>query len=145
MLAVKNYTQKYIDECRSKVNLVLSTYEDLVKISREQVGANNEQLNSAIESFEPNFFNNMILALNDYFVHRMRTLEKKDGNPLNEVRILCDSIMNNNNIVIPDNTIKYKADKSVLGYKYGDNIKLSQENFEKLSEAFFAEIEKKFL
>ncbi|MDM5188794.1 hypothetical protein QUF99_16165 [Bacillus sp. DX4.1] len=72
MLAVKNYPQKYIDECRSKVNLVLSTYEDLVKISREQVGANNEQLNSAIESFEPNFFNNMVLALNDYFGHRMK-------------------------------------------------------------------------
>ncbi|MDM5188795.1 hypothetical protein QUF99_16170 [Bacillus sp. DX4.1] len=53
--------------------------------------------------------------------------------------------MNNNNILTPDNTIKYKADKSVLGYEYGDNIKLSQEDFEKLSEAFFAEIEKKFL
>jgi hypothetical protein len=145
MLAVKNYTQKYIDECRANINLVLSTYQNLVKTSREQVGDTNEQLNSAIESFEPNLFNNMLLALNDYFVHRMRGLEKKDGNPLNEVRILCDSIMNNHNKMSSDNTIKYDPTSSVLKYEVGDEIKLNEKDFELISEASFAEIEKKFL
>jgi hypothetical protein len=145
MLAVKNYSQTYIDECRAKVNLVLSTYKNLVKTSKEQAGADNEQLNSAFEAFEPNFFNHMLIALNDYFVHRMRGLELKDGNPLNEVRILCDSIMNNNNIMGSDKTIKYDPAKSVLKYKVGDEIKLNEKDFELISEAFFAEIEKKFL
>ncbi|USK33188.1 hypothetical protein LIT25_22055 [Bacillus sp. F19] len=87
----------------------------------------------------------MVLALNDYFGHRMRGLEKKDGNPLNEVRILCDSIMNNNNKMSADKTIKYDPAKSVLNYKIGDEIKLSEKDFKLLSEAFFAEIERKFI
>ncbi len=35
----------------------------------------------------------MILALGHYFVHRGRHTEGKDGNPLTEVRMLCDAIM----------------------------------------------------
>lgn len=145
MLAVKNYSQQYIDECREKINLLLSTYKDLVTTSKEQGGSDNTKLNSAIEMFEPNFFNNMLLALNDYFLHRMRGLEKKDGNPLNEVRILCDSIMNNNSKMGSDKTIKYEPAKSVLKYKVGDEIKLYAKDFELISEGFFNEIEKKFL
>jgi hypothetical protein len=67
MLCINNFTQKYIDECRLKVNLQLSTYKNLVTTARKQVGANNALLNSAIESFEPNFFNNMALVLDNYF------------------------------------------------------------------------------
>jgi hypothetical protein len=145
MLAVKNYSQEYINECRSKIDLLLSTYKGLITTSKELVGTDNEILNSAIKTFEPNFFNNMVLALNDYFGNRMRGLEKKDGNPLNEVRILCDSILNNNNKMNSDNTIKYDPAKSVLKYEVGDEIKLNQKDFELISEAFFNEIEKKFL
>lgn len=72
MLAVKNYSKQYVDECREKINLLLSTYKELVIASKEEGGSNNEKLNSAIEAFEPHFFNHMLLALNDYFVHRMR-------------------------------------------------------------------------
>jgi hypothetical protein len=124
---------------------LISTYKNLISTAREQAGANHEQLNSAVESFEPNFFNNMVLALDNYFCHRSRTIEKKDGNPLNEVRMLCNSIMNNNNKMATDKTIKYDPAKSVLKYKVGDDIKLNEEDFELLSKAFFAEIEKKYL
>jgi hypothetical protein len=58
---------------------------------------NDSELNSAIESFETNFFNHMVLVLDHYFVHRSRIIELKDGNPLNEVRMLCDSIMLHDN------------------------------------------------
>lgn len=52
MLSINNYTQPYIDECRLKVNLLLSTYKNLVTTARNQVGANEALLHSAIESFE---------------------------------------------------------------------------------------------
>jgi dihydroxyacetone kinase len=80
----------------------------------------------------------VLIALNDYFVHRMKGMEKKDGNPLNEVRILCDSIMNNHYIMGSDNTIKYDPAKSILKYKVGDEIKLNENDFKLISVAFFA-------
>jgi hypothetical protein len=77
--------------------------------------------------------------------HRARGLEKKDGNPLNEVRILCNSMMNNNDLMCADKTIKFDPAKSVLKYRVGDEIKLNEADFVRLAAAFFAEIESKYL
>jgi hypothetical protein len=90
------------------------------------------------------------------FVHRSRTLELKDGNPLNEVRMLANAMMYNNSIMsagaghlfadgLVVKTIKYDPAKSVLKYRIGDEIKLTEADFILLSAAFFAEIERKFL
>jgi len=87
----------------------------------------------------------MVLALDSYFVHRARAIEKKDGNPLNEVRMLCNSMMNNNDILCADTTIKYNPAKSMLKHRVGDEIKLNEADFILLSSAFFAEIERKYL
>jgi len=145
MLCVNNYTQKYIDECRSRVAEQVSAYRTLVAAARTQGATDEPVLNTAIEIFEPHFFNNMVLALDSYFVHRTRAIEKKDGNPLNEVRMLCNSMMNNNNMMCADKTIKFDPAKSVLKYRIGDEIKLSEADFILLSSAFFAEIESKYL
>ena len=106
-------------------------------IVNKQVGADKTQLDTAIQAFETNFFNNMILVLDNYFCHRSRTLELKDGNPLNEVRMLCNSIMNNSTKMCADKTIKYNPAKSVLKYKVGDEIKLNEADFLLIFKAFF--------
>ncbi len=121
----------------------LSTYKQLIASARNQVGT-NDPLNAAIESFEPQFFNHMVLVLDNYFVHRARGLKKKDGNSLNEVKMLCNSIINNQNKLSADKTIKYDAAKSVLKYKIGDQIKLNEADFLLMYTAFFVEIEKKY-
>ena len=41
------------------------------------------------------FFNDQVLLLDHMFVHRLTGIEGKDGNPLNEVRVLCNSILLN--------------------------------------------------
>ncbi|MFB5089202.1 hypothetical protein PGC35_18745 [Psychrobacillus sp. PGGUH221] len=145
MLSVYAYSQEYINECRLKVDIQLKTYENLITTAKKQAGNSNVELKSAIESFEPNFFNNMVLVVDNYFNNRSRNLEKKDGNPLNEVRMLCDSIKENNCILIPNKTIIYDHSKSVLKYQIGDEIKLRKEDFVLLSKEFFAEIESKFM
>ena len=66
-----------------------SAYEELLSKARGLSGPKRSQLDSVVKAFEPVFFNNMVLVLDNYFVHRSRTIEKKDGNPLNEVRVLC--------------------------------------------------------
>ena len=39
-------------------------------------------------------------------------------------RMLSNSMMNNNNIMTADNTIKYKPENSIVKYQPGDEIKL---------------------
>ena len=99
---------------------------------------------SEVDAFEPLFFNNLVLVLDAYFVHRLRTKELKDGNPANEVRVLCESILHNGAKLAADKAIKLKPDASVLGYEVGDEISLDEKRFAKLADAYFVEIEKKY-
>jgi hypothetical protein len=48
----------------------------------------------------------MILALDNYFLDRSRMMELKDGKPLNEVRVLWNSITTNQGKLWSDKTIK---------------------------------------
>ena len=145
MLSVSSYTQEYIDDCRSRVAKQVSAYQTLVAAARNQAATDEQSLSAAMEAFGPHFFDNMVLSLDSYFVHRTRALEKKDGNPLNEVRTLCNSMMSDNTIMCADKTIKYDPAKSVLKYRVGDKIRLNEADFILLSAAFFAEIESKYL
>jgi hypothetical protein len=94
--------------------------------------------------FEPLFCANLVLALDACFVHRTRGLEGKDGNPLNEVRMLCTSILQHDGRLTADRTIKYDAARSVLKLAMGDRIALSAAGFRRLAAAFFDEIGAKF-
>ena len=145
MLGMKTYTREYIDRCRSKVESDASAYRNLIAAARNQPASGDEPLNSAIEAFEATFFNNMVLILEELFVHRLRTIEGKDGNPLNEVRVICNSLMNNNGIMSADTTIKFDPSGSVLKYKVGDEIKMNEADFVAISSAYFAEIDSKYL
>jgi hypothetical protein len=81
------------------------------------------------------------------FVHRLRVIEGKDGNPLNEVRVLCNSILLNGGKrqveTLPEwpmsggRSLKLPPEKSVLKLKVGDVVKLSEADFVRLSKAFF--------
>ena len=79
------------------------------------------------------------------FVHRLRMVTGKDGNPLNEVEMICDSLMNNDGVLREKSPIKYVPHQSVVKLDIGDQIRLTAEEFEPLTSAFFAELESKFL
>lgn len=134
MLSVNTYEPEYVAACRASVEKQISAYRDLAAV------APGPQL----DAFAPLFFNNMILALDERFLHRSRNLELKDGNPLNEVRVVCQSIMANDAVLQADKTIRLKPDASVLGYAAGDQIRLDERDFTRLADAFFAEIECKY-
>ncbi len=140
MLAVSTYPQDYIDESRSRIAAQVAAYEKLaVSVNK---GADAQQ--RAGRDFEPKFFSAMILALDAAFVHRLRMKEQKDGNPLNEVRMLSNSILNDRGTMAADKTIKYDPKKSVLKYAFGDEVAVNAAGFKKLSAAFLAEIEAKY-
>ena len=134
MLGMKNYT-KNIDECRSKVDVELSAYDKLDAAAKSHPASVQ-----AFETFEATFFNNMVLMLDYFFVHRLSDIDGKDGNPLNEVKILCNSMLNNNNIMTADNVgkiaafaglnaVKLEPTKSVLKYRAGDEFTLNEADF----------------
>jgi hypothetical protein len=145
MLCVNNYKKDYIDECRSSMESLLAAYEGLATGARTAKPA----LNSAVDRFEPLFFNHLVVVLDGFFVHRSRTLEGKDGNPLNEFRMICTSILQNHGVMCSDKTnnkaIKYSPEKSLVKLQIGEKIKLTEPDFTLLFNAFFREIETKFM
>jgi hypothetical protein len=69
----------------------------------------------------------------------------KDDNPLSEVKLISDSLMNNEGVLHGNNVIKFVPDQSVVKLQIGDQIRLTRQQSERLSAAFLAESERKFV
>jgi hypothetical protein len=143
MLGRKTFTQDEIDHAKAVVDDQLAAYGALVEAAES--ATSDPAVTSALDAFEPLFFNNLLLALDRPFVHRVRMVTGKDGNPLNEVELVADSLMNNGGVLRGNNVIKLVPADSVLQLEIGDAIGLRAQQFERLARAFFAELEAKFL
>lgn len=127
MLAASTYPQDHVDDCRAAVAAQLETYDTLAATADE----------GALAVFAPRFFAHMTLALDAYFMHRQRGKEGKDGNAMNEVRLLCAAIMEHGAVLQADKQIKLKPETSVLGLAAGDVIVLDRDGFGRLAAAYF--------
>ena len=124
MLGRKDYTRKELDDGRARIDAQLRT----------------------LAKFEGEFFVNLLLTLDRLYVHRLRSSTGKDGNPLNEVELIVDSLLNNDGVFRVDNkSIKYKPEESVTGLAVGDKIAFDREGFEALHGAFMDDLEAKFV
>jgi len=144
MLGMKEYERDYIDGCRSRVESQTAMFREVAQAARDHGDADLSGLEGALESLEFEYFNNMLLVLEGYFVHRLRGLEGKDGNALNEVRVLARSLMENGGTVMEDSQIALDPDRSVLGLRVGEPVRLTLQQYTRLSDAFFREIERRF-
>jgi hypothetical protein len=142
MLGRKNYTREELDHAKSAIAAQLAAYDTLTVAAS---AASDPKLATALEEFEPLFFNNLVLVLDRYFVHRLRVVTGKDSNPLNEVELLTDSLLNNGGVLRGNNVIKLVPEQTVVKLQVGDRIGLTAAQFEELSKAFLDEIEAKFL
>jgi hypothetical protein len=133
MLCMTHYTREHIEACRAQVNAQVDAFKALAA-----TGADT----SAIEAAH---FNNMVIFLETCFTHRSRAKEGKDGNPLNEVRVLSSSLTGNFGRLAVDKVIKWKPETTVLGYAAGDEISVRAADFERLAKGYFAELEAKYL
>jgi hypothetical protein len=139
MLAVTSYSKPYIDQCRANLERQLVAYEALLDTARLQKGSE-----PVIAGFEASYCSAMVLVLDRHFLHRGRAQEGKDGNPLNEVRMLCAAITDYSGVMSKDNTIKYDPAKSIAGIAVGQSVVLDLPTLKRLIEAFLAEIGKRF-
>ena len=58
--------------------------------------------------------------------------------------MLRNSVLQNRGVLPADKTIKFNQAKSVLKLQVGEEIKLTEADFVRLSKAFLAEIEARF-
>ena len=137
MLGVSSYSKEYVGACRGQMEAQLAAYWSLLT-TKDAAGS------AEAATFGVLFFNNLILVLDSYFVHRLRGKEGKDGNPLNEVRMLANSILTGQARLLGDKTIKYKPDTAVLHLDVGDEICVDFSQFVALCEAYFSTIETTF-
>ena len=142
MLGRKDYNPEELAGAKSVVGQQLTAYRKLAKSVDE---TSDPKAAAALAALEPRLFNNMALALDRYFVHRIRKVTGKDGNPINELELVSDSLMNNDGVLRSNNVIDYVPEESVLKLEPGDRIQLSADQFQRLSDAFLADLESKFV
>jgi len=128
MLGRASYSPDYIKSVDERVTRVLKAFDKA----------------KPAEPFASEALLDIVLGLEMAFVHRLRGQEGKDGNPLNEVRMIVASVLEHDSIMTKDNTIKWKPEASITGLKLGDKIVLSGKQVQALADAFISEIAAKF-
>ena len=142
MLGRKDYTRVELDHAKEAISQQLAAYKTLAGALS---ATSDKRVKSAFEALESVLFNDLVLVLDRYIVHRLRMVASKAGTPLNEVELLTESLMNKGGVLRAGNVIRYIPEQSVLKLHVGDRIKITGADFERLARAFFAELEKKFL
>ena len=129
MLGRNSYSSDEIEACRDTADALLAAWQA------------DEVEDSTLENL---VFGQAVIALDAWFVHRLRGMEGKDANALNEVRVLARSLMENGGTVMEDTQIALDPDRSVLGLRVGEPVRLTLQQYTRLSDAFFREIERRF-
>ena len=111
MLGRKDYTQEEFAVAKSAIDdRQLAAYRKLVKSVE---ATSDPKAITALEAFEPLFFNNLLLTLDRFFVHRLRMVAGKDGNPLNELELLTESLLRDG-VFRANNVIKLPPQESCV-------------------------------
>ena len=128
MLGRGSYSEAYVHAVRTRFGRVLKAFDKA----------------KPAEPFAGEALLDVVLGLEMAFVHRLRGQEGKDGNPLNEVRMITASVLEFGGVMTQDKTIKWNAAKSVTGLAMGDKIALSRKQIGALVDAFIEEIAKRY-
>ncbi len=144
MLATNQYPATYLQERKRVVTAQLEAFEALSASGRAGSELGQKAYGDALAAVEAAFCANLIQALDHAFVHRTRGKEGKDGNALNEVRMLCASLQTKDALMLADKAIKYDPTRAVTGIQPGDKISLNVAVTRRLVDAFLAGIEAKF-
>jgi hypothetical protein len=131
MLGRKDFTKDEVSNGETDVERQLAAFDALPKAGQ-----------AALQKAD--HFNDLVLALDRRYVHRLRSVTGKDGTPLNELEIIAESLLNNGGVLHEISVIKYQPEDSVVGLKAGDRIQLTRDDFARLSAGVFDELRAKY-
>lgn len=97
-------------------------------------------LEPMLESLEADYFNNLVIVLDAYLADSRRD---SPGPVAREVEALSDSLIHGEGELLPEPAARIDEGRSILGLKAGDSIRLTAQNFSRLADAYFAEIERR--
>ena len=141
---MKEYDGDYIDACRSRVETQTAMFREVAQAARDHGDADVSGLEGALESLESEYFNNMLLVLEGYFVHRLRGVEGKDGNaPQRGARAgpVAHGERRHRHGGRPDRP-RPGAERPRTARR--EPVRLTLQQYTRLSNAFFRELERRF-
>jgi hypothetical protein len=124
MLLRTGYDRHYVANCRESVGAAVE--------EMRRVGAGSAA------------WNQLVPALDRWFSLRNPKVEGRDGNPINEVRAIAESVTEHGSVMVIPRGIKLSPETSVLGFEPDEEISLDADSFERLFDAFLAEIEERY-
>ncbi len=133
--------RRQVAAARADFAAQLQSYRDLIAAASKASGMSLARIDAALAAFEPGYFNSLLVALDARFVHRRRAAGG-GGDPLDEVRVLVDSLTANGGVLAADEAVAYDPARSVLRIDFGDRIALNADDFEAIAAAFLAAIER---
>jgi hypothetical protein len=142
MLGRKTYTREELDAAHAAIGGQLSAYRRLAE-AVERSG--DDDATTALGAFEERLSRALVLELDRFFVHRIRAVAGKDGNPLNEVELIAKSLLADGGALCDSTVIKLQPEASVLGLHAGDRIRLTIDDVDRLATAFSTELERRFV
>jgi len=120
------YTSDEIESCRDNCDSLLAAW------------AANDVEDTTLESL---VFGQAVVVLHTWFGHRAPDLEGDDANPMNEVRVIADSIVDNDAVLRVQGPITWVTERTVLRLAVGDPVEVTANGFERLAAAYIAAIE----
>ena len=130
MPARNAYRSDEIAACRDSCDALLAVW------------AANDVEDTTLESV---VFTQAVVVLDAWFAHRDRDLEGDDGNPMNEVRVIADSVVGNGGTLRVQEPIQWAPERTVLRFAVGDEVEMTADDFERIAAAYLAAIEAHYL
>lgn len=134
--------QDYANACRARVESQVAQFREFAGTVARVDHDEERGLEPMLESLEADYFNNLVIVLDAYFAGRLPT-SGPIGPAAAEVAALRTSLVEGEGELLPSAAERLDEGRRILSLKAGDSIRLTAQSFSRLSNAYFAEIERR--